>query len=257
MGPGRPCEAWLRHDAGMTEVGVELACLLSTSSRRRAGSTQDSAHAFGARCSKVEALSSYFRPMLQESSAQSVSTTLPMASRRSSTPMASADLFQRIGGVDARVQLARRDPIEHLAHVGAMALRVALDGFAPEHADRRRAFDEQQVERDFRDVARGKADDQEAALPGERAYGGLRRVAADAVVDDIDTVSARERAQAALQSVCRIVRALVGAVRPCRRRAFPPRKQRRSRARPSAWRSPPRRARPRPPRPAPPPSRPP
>src|SRR3954467_5550138 len=67
--------------------------------------------------------------------------------------------LERKRRVDARVQLALRDPAQDVLHVAAVPVGIALHGFAPEHADRRHALEQQQVQRDLRDLARRKADD--------------------------------------------------------------------------------------------------
>ena len=128
------------------------------------------------------------------------------------TPKCLADLGQRIRGVDARVEPPRRHPIQHLSHVGAVAGRIALHRLAPEHADGLAAFEQQEVERDFRNVAGGKADDEETALPAGCAQCRLGGIAADAVVDDVDAATAGQPAQTFLEIVGAVVDRLVGAV---------------------------------------------
>ena len=62
--------------------------------------------------------------------------------------------------------------------------------FAPEDAGHFGAPEQQKIERNFRDLARRKADDEKPPLPRERANERLRGFAADAVVNDIGAVAA-------------------------------------------------------------------
>ena len=55
----------------------------------------------------------------------------------------------------------------------------------------------------------GEPDHEEAALPGDRSQGGLGVVAADAVVDDVDALAARQVLRARLQVLARVVDDLV------------------------------------------------
>src|SRR5690606_33931323 len=62
------------------------------------------------------------------------------------------------------------------------------------------------------DIASGEADDEMAALPADRAEGGLRILSADRVVDHVGALAARERLDALAQVFTRIVDRLVGTV---------------------------------------------
>ena len=77
-----------------------------------------------------------------------------------------------------------------------MRCRLALGPGAPEHAAHVAAFQQHEVERQFRNVAGGEADHEVAAVPGERAQRRLGVAAADRIVDHVDAVFAAELVRA-------------------------------------------------------------
>ena len=110
-----------------------------------------------------------------------------------------------------RRELALGGPAHELGHVGLMALRIALDERAPEHADDVAALEQREIERNLRDLAGRKADHQEAPVPGDRAQRRLRIGAADRIVDHVHALAAGDAAQRLLQVLLRVVDRLVGA----------------------------------------------
>src|SRR6185369_599579 len=64
------------------------------------------------------------------------------------------------------LQLALAEPLAELADALGEGLRFAAREIAPEHADDGAAFQQREVERDLRDIARGETDHQQAAAPG-------------------------------------------------------------------------------------------
>jgi hypothetical protein len=80
-----------------------------------------------------------------------------------------------------------------------MAWGIAAHGFAPEHTRHLGASQQQQIERNFRDLACRKANDEEAALPCQRADERLGSFAADAIVDHIRAISPGQRANVGLE----------------------------------------------------------
>ena len=67
-----------------------------------------------------------------------------------------------------------------------MHFRFAGDELAPVDAADVAALEQGEVQRRPRDLARGEADHQQPALPGERAQGRFGQRAADRIVDDVD-----------------------------------------------------------------------
>src|SRR6266513_126759 len=62
-----------------------------------------------------------------------------------------------------------------------------------------------QIERDFRDLAGRKSDDQIPAAPGQRPNRRLRKGSADRIVDDVDALGVRGAAQRVLQVLLLII----------------------------------------------------
>src|SRR5690606_30432258 len=93
-----------------------------------------------------------------------------------------ARLLERVALGDGRLDLAGGVELEQVLQVLLGLLRVATQEGAPEDAHQRAALQQREVERQPRDLARGKADDQVTAVPADRAEGGLGHRAADGVV---------------------------------------------------------------------------
>ena len=120
--------------------------------------------------------------------------------------------FKRVTGVNMRFQAPICNPGQNLRHVGAMAGRIAPRRLAPEHADDCTTFEQGEIERDFRDGTRRKADDEKAPAPGHGAQCRLGVVAADAVVDHVDAAAVGQVAQALLEVLGGVVEDGIGAV---------------------------------------------
>ena len=92
--------------------------------------------------------------------------------------------------------------------------RIAARELAPEHADDVAAFKQREVERDFRNFARGKTDHEEASFPRNRTQRGFGEVAADRIIDHIHALAVGQR----LQPLFQIFLANSRSVRPRRAR---------------------------------------
>ena len=114
--------------------------------------------------------------------------------------------------MDMRAELALRAPLNDLRHQSALCFWLAPHPGAPQHAADIAAFQEHQIKRQFRNLAGGKADHEIAALPRQRAHGGLRIGTADRIVDDVDAVLAAKRLERTAQIFARVVHRFVGAV---------------------------------------------
>src|ERR1041385_8153236 len=106
--------------------------------------------------------------------------------------LAAGEELDRLGGAlegqrlrYVRLELALGVPVRELAHALGEAFGLAAREVAPEHADKGRALEEREVERQLGDVARSEADHQQPAAPGERAERGLAVRPADRVVDHV------------------------------------------------------------------------
>src|SRR5204863_8764256 len=119
--------------------------------------------------------------------------------------------------IDRRGQLAFRDPREDLFGVRAIARRLAHRERAPEHADDLAALQQYEIERDLRDVARGEADHEVAALPCGAAQRDLGVRAADRIVDDVDATAAGERFDPFLEVLAAVIDRFGGTVRAAER----------------------------------------
>src|SRR5579859_7676875 len=93
-----------------------------------------------------------------------------------------------------------------------MAVRVALDETAPEHAENVAAFQQHEVERQLRDVAGSKADDKEASLPGDRTQRRFAVIPADRIVDHVGAAATGDLPQGFLDVVTGVVNAIIGAM---------------------------------------------
>src|SRR6185437_11393576 len=81
---------------------------------------------------------------------------------------------------------------------------------APEEANDVDVLDQREVGGNLRDAARGKADDDDAALPGDRAQARIERIAADGIVDDIDAATAGDRLDALAEILGNVVDEMIG-----------------------------------------------
>ena len=101
-------------------------------------------------------------------------------------------------------------PGEQLLEVGRVVLRLALGERAPEHPEHRRALEQAEVDRQFRDASAGKTHHQQAAVPGDAANGLVEQVAADRVVDHVHTLAAGQALHFVLQAGFAVVDQLIG-----------------------------------------------
>ena len=91
-------------------------------------------------------------------------------------------------------------------------LRLAPRPVAPEHADDGAPLEQREVQRNLRDLARRKTDDEEPSAPRDRAQRGLGVRAAHRIVDDVRAGAVGERLDPLAQIVGGVVDRLVGAV---------------------------------------------
>ena len=88
------------------------------------------------------------------------------------------------------LELALAGELDQLAHIGAAISGWASVSAADPHADRFDTLDQQIVGARRAGAAAEKAEDQDAAAPGETAQRFLETSAVDRVVDDIDAARA-------------------------------------------------------------------
>src|SRR3954462_8837902 len=88
---------------------------------------------------------------------------------------------------------------------------VALDKRTTEYADHISAFQEREIESNFRDFAGRKTDHQKPPAPRDRAQRCFRVRSADRIVDYVDALAAGDAAQAFLHIFVGVVDDLVGA----------------------------------------------
>src|SRR5574340_48324 len=74
-------------------------------------------------------------------------------------------LGERHAFADPWPYAARGEPVHELAHIARVALRIVLHRVAPVHADERAFLEQRQIERDARNRAGGKTDDQQPPAP--------------------------------------------------------------------------------------------
>lgn len=74
-----------------------------------------------------------------------------------------ARAFKRVTGMNVWREPPICNPIQDLRHVGAMSGRIAPRRLSPEDADDGAAFEQGEIERDFRDGTRGETDDEKAS----------------------------------------------------------------------------------------------
>src|SRR5262245_62655147 len=94
---------------------------------------------------------------------------------------------------------ALRVPREELGEIGRVALRLRLRERPPEHTHHRNHLQQQQIERDLRNLATGKPDDEVPAAEAEAAKGRFSVATAHWIVDDIDAAPRRDLADALAQ----------------------------------------------------------
>src|SRR5690606_15365757 len=87
------------------------------------------------------------------------------------------------------------DPVGECVHERAHDFRVRAHFTAPIDADERGAFQECEVQWQFRYLAIGKADDQMTTTGGEATEGGFGISATDRIVNDIDAALFNERVE--------------------------------------------------------------
>ena len=76
------------------------------------------------------------------------------------------DLIKRISGLNARHEMLLAHPIQDAPHIGAMSRRIAPARASPQKTpDDLRAPEQKQIERNFRNLASCKSDDEKPALP--------------------------------------------------------------------------------------------
>src|SRR6185312_10583671 len=95
-----------------------------------------------------------------------------------------AGVLQGIGCTDFRRDSPLPPPAEQLLHVLGIALRLAREKAAPEHAANVTALEESEVQRELCDTRR-KADDKESALPSNAAQCRLAIIAANGIENDV------------------------------------------------------------------------
>src|SRR6185437_12037951 len=95
-----------------------------------------------------------------------------------------AGALQGIGCADFRRDSPLLPPAEQLLHVLGIALRLAREKAAPEHAANVTALEESEVQRELCNTRR-EADDEEATLPGDAAQCRLAIIAANGVENDV------------------------------------------------------------------------
>src|SRR5207302_9192115 len=95
--------------------------------------------------------------------------------------------FKRIYFRDMRAQLTLAEPQAELSDALGEGLRLAAREIAPEHAHRRSALEQREVQRQLGDLAGGEADHEQPSAPGDGAERRLAVGAADRVVDDVDS----------------------------------------------------------------------
>src|SRR4051794_19644637 len=121
-------------------------------------------------------------------------------------------LGQRIDLLNMTRQLALGTPVRELIDGGLVLVLVAADPGSPEHAEDGAALQQDQVERQLRDLAGGKADHEMPSLPGERAHRRLAVGAAHRIEHDVDAVLAADTLEPGAQVLGVVVQHLVGAV---------------------------------------------
>src|SRR5262249_35254286 len=94
--------------------------------------------------------------------------------------------------LDVARQLALRAPMGKRSDGGLGVLLVVANPRSPEHAEHGATLEQHEIERQFRDLAGGKPDDEVSALPGERAHRRLAVAATDRVEHNIDAMLAAE-----------------------------------------------------------------
>src|ERR1051326_1504966 len=91
---------------------------------------------------------------------------------------------------DMRPQLAFLKPAKQLLKRAAQQLRLVLLVGAPVEADDIDVFDEDDVGGNLGNAAGGKANNNDAAAPGNRAQAGVENVAAHGIIDDVSAAAA-------------------------------------------------------------------
>jgi hypothetical protein len=122
------------------------------------------------------------------------------------------DLIEAIDPVDMGLERALGGPAQKLIHFGAGALGLPFSMGAPEHTLDIGTLEQHQIERQFWDLALREADDEVPALPGERPDSELAELAADWIINDIDTLLG-QRAQRIFQILPLVVHGCIGAER--------------------------------------------
>src|SRR6202043_3119197 len=90
-------------------------------------------------------------------------------------------------------------------------LRLVAAVRAPEEADDVDVLHQHDVRGYLRDAAAGKADDDDAPLPGDRTQALVEGIAADRIVDDIDATTTGDVLDAIADLLARVVDEMVGA----------------------------------------------
>ena len=133
---------------------------------------------------------------------------------------------ERVALRDMQAHPAFPDPADHLLEARRGEIGFALHVPAPEHAHDARALEQREIERQFRNLAVGEADDEIAPAPSDAAKRRLRVLAADRIEDHVRSVAVRERADAFAQVLARIVDGRVRAVFDGERKLFRARRRR-------------------------------
>src|SRR5690242_1520459 len=89
-----------------------------------------------------------------------------------------------------RLELAVLEPAEELREGVRHELGLVAAIGAPEESDDVDVLHQHDVGRYLRDASTGEADDDDAPLPGDRAQALVESVAADRIVDHVDTTAA-------------------------------------------------------------------
>ncbi len=138
-----------------------------------------------------------------------------------------ADIGERIGGVDARLEPAVRNPVQDLSMLARWPSGIAPTASPQNTPTAAQPLSSSRLSGILGISPAAKPTTRKRPCQAERAHRRLGVVAADAVVDDVDAVAAGQRAQALLEVGVAVVDRLVGAVLACRWRASPPRTRRR------------------------------
>src|SRR5262245_59959647 len=93
-----------------------------------------------------------------------------------------------------------------------MAFRVPLNERTPEHAKHIAALQQHQIERQLRNVARSKADDEETSFPGDRAHRRLGVGTADRIINHIGAAPIGTSPQGFLEIAAGVIDRCISAV---------------------------------------------